>query len=108
MATSFMEIIYIDSEGLARLAGLENRAETDAETWAAFNSFRRYGVDIKQAKFLLDYHNRKGDLADTIALDAGGFTAITGQAPKSEAAYLKIDRDYWSHARAKIANKKTA
>lgn len=92
---SFMEFIYIDSEDLARQTGLALSLDTDAETWAKFNSFRRYAVDIKKAKFLLDYHNRKGDLADTIPVDAGGFMTITGQAMKPEKTYLKIDRDYW-------------
>lgn len=95
---SFMELIFIDSEDLARKTGLARQGNTDAETWAEFQSYRRFDVDIKQAKFLLDYHNRKGDFSDTIALDAGGFTAITGQAPKTDAAYRKIDRDFWDAA----------
>lgn len=100
MTPSFMELIFIDSEDLARQTGLARQGKTDAKTWAEFQSYRRFGVDIKQARFLLDYHNRKGDLSDTIALDAGGFTAITGQAPKSDAAYRKIDRDFWNAVRA--------
>lgn len=100
MATSFMEMIYIDDSGDARKTDMERACETAADTWAEFNSYRRFSVDIKQAKFLLDYHNRKGDLADTIALDVGGFAAITGRRPLSDAAYRKIDRDFWNVVRS--------
>lgn len=92
---SFIEIIYIDSEDLARKTNLCRECSTDAETLAEFRSYRIYEVDIKQAAFLLDYHNRKGDMNSTIPIDARGFIAITGQHPKSDAAYCKIDRDYW-------------
>jgi hypothetical protein len=100
---SFMELIYIDSEDLARQTGLSRAGETDAETWAEFQSYRRYAVDIKQAKFLLDYHNSKGDLGTTIPIDAGGFTAITGQKPKTDAEYRKLDRDFWKAVRKSAA-----
>ena len=100
---SFIEIIYLDDADDARKTDMEHVGETDAKTWAEFNSLRKFGVDIKSAKFLLDYHNRKGDLADTIAIDVGGFVAITGQQPKSDAAYIAIDVAYWDHARASSA-----
>lgn len=92
---SFMELLFIDCENLARQTGLARSRDSNAETWREFQSYRRFEVDIKQAKFLLDYHNRKGDLAATIGLDAIGFTTITGQTPKTDAAYRKIDRDFW-------------
>ena len=100
---SYIEIIYIDDADDARKTDMEHVGATDAETWAEFNSLRKFGVGIKSAKFLLDYHNRKGDLADTIAIDVGGFVAITGQQPKSDAAYITIDVAYWDHARASSA-----
>jgi hypothetical protein len=99
-AASFMEMLFIDSDGLAQKTGLGRALDTAAATWAEFCRHRKHGVDIKRATFLLDYHNRRGDLSDTIALDARGFTAVTGQAPKSEAAYRKIDRAYWAKARS--------
>lgn len=101
--TSFMEFIYIDSENLARKTGLARSCDRDADTWAEFRSYRHLGVDIKQARFLLDYHNRKGDLSDTIALDEAGFWAITYSEPESEAHYRKIDSDYWKEARSEAA-----
>jgi hypothetical protein len=98
--SSFMEILYIDSEDLARKTSMENAAGSNAETLARFRSFRIYAVDIKTARFLLDYHNAKGDLSDTIPLDERGFAAITGQRPKSDAEYQKIDTQYWNDVRA--------
>lgn len=97
---SFLEMIFIDSDGDARQTNMRLVRSTDAEAWAYFRSLRRYGVDIKRAQFLLDYHKTNGDLADTIALDAAGFTAITGQQPKTDAAYRKIDQDFWDEVRA--------
>jgi hypothetical protein len=99
MARSFIELIYIDSKDLAaRHTNMQWQGATDAQTWAKFRSLRRFSTDIKRAKFLVDYHNRKGDLGDTIAIDADAFREITGQAPKSDAAYRKIDRQYWNDA----------
>lgn len=96
---SFMELIYIDSDNDARQTNMRAQSATDAETWRLFNSYRVHSVDIKKARFLLDYHNRKGDLADTIAIDADGFTAITGKQPKTDNEYRKIDADFWAQAR---------
>lgn len=93
--TSFIEVIYIDNEDLARKTGLGLSLATSAEAWAKFRNLRLYGVDIKHPRFLIDYHKANGDLADTIAVDADGFTAITGQQPKTDAEYCKIDADYW-------------
>jgi hypothetical protein len=97
---SYMEIIYIDTEDQARKTHLRLSLETDAATWAQFRSYRRYGVNIKHATFLLDYHNRKGDLSDTIALDRYGFEMITGQQPKTDAEYVKLDSDFWNEVRS--------
>lgn len=103
MGTSFIELIYIDNGNDARQTGLRRALETDAKTWAEFQSYRRHGVDIKKARFLIDYHNARGDLGSTIAIDADGFRAITGQDPKTDAEYCKIDADYWDEARSAIA-----
>lgn len=97
---SFMELIYIDSDDLARKTDLQRSAATNAATWAEFRGLRRFNVDIKQARFLLDYHNAKGDLSDTIALDIRGFEVVTGLPAKSEVQYRKIDLKYWREARA--------
>lgn len=100
---SFMEIIYIDGEDNARQTGLCHSAETNAATFAEFRKWRPFGVDIKQARFLLDYHNAKGDLSDTIAIDENGFIAITGQQPKTDAEYVNLDADFWDEARSAAA-----
>lgn len=94
--SSFMELIYIDIEDQARQTGLRRALDTDAATWAEFRRFRRHAVDIKQARFLLDYHNAKGDLCDTIPIDRAGFRAITGQHPGSDAHYRRVDTKFWN------------
>ena len=101
---SFMEMIFIDpADDNARMTDMAMALESDAATWRAFQSYRRFDVGADRATFLLDYHNRKGDIADTIRLDDGGFTAITGQEPKAAAVYRKIDRDYWNAVRKAAA-----
>lgn len=99
MAKSYMQMIFIDDEDNARQTGRSAEANTNAETRAAFNAYRHHDVPIDQARFLLDYYNAKGDLADTIRLDEAGFRAITGQEPLTNAEYIKIDEEYWTAAR---------
>lgn len=96
---SYIEIIYIDSEDQVRKTNMERVGATNAATWAEFRDLRRFSVEKASARFLIDYHNAKGDLADTICIDVGGFVAITGSQPKSEATYRAIDRQYWENAR---------
>lgn len=103
MGQSRIEIIYIASDDNARKTDMAHAGKSNAHTWATFKDFRRYAVDIKAARFLLDYYNAKGDLADTIPISTEGFTAITGQSPKSEAEYGEIDRRYWDAARSNAA-----
>jgi translation elongation factor P/translation initiation factor 5A len=88
---SRMEMIYIDCEGQARHTGVGAAMATNAATWAAFKSYRRMEVPKIRARFLLDYYNAKGDLADTILLDAAGFELISNEKAKTEAEYRKID-----------------
>ena len=102
---SYMELIFIDSEDQARKTNLALSLPTSAQTWAAFLGYRKFGVDIKQATFLLDYHKGNGDLSDTIAIDDEGFRAITGQEPMPEEAYIQIDTDFWSSAFSTPAEK---
>ncbi len=97
---SRMEMIYIDREEAARHTGVGAIMDSPAETWAAFRSARRLEVPINEAVFLLDYYNRRGDLADTIALSAHGFTRITGEQPKTDEEYRAIDAAYWTSFKA--------
>lgn len=100
MAKSYMQLIYIDSDDQACHTNLESAAESNAATLAMFRKFRPLDVGKEKAQFLLDYYNAKGDLADTICLDADGFTEITGLPPKSENEYRQIDTDFWNRVRA--------
>lgn len=98
--SSRMEMIFIDSEDLARKTNVGAMMDTPAQTWAAFNAARRFAVEYKDAAFLLDYYNKRGDLADTIPVSREGFEAITGERPLTEADYVRIDEEYWAQARA--------
>lgn len=100
MMRSYIEIIYLDSNDQACKTDMEHVGETNAATWAEFRNLRRFAVEKTAARFLLDYHNSKGDLADTILIDVGGFVAITGSQPKTDATYRAIDRAYWRNARS--------
>lgn len=100
---SHMTMIYIDGNGDACQTGVGAAMETNAETWAAFNRHRAAEVPKGHARFLLDYYNAKGDLVDTIRLDATAFEAITGEKVKTDAEYQQIDDDYWAPTREKLA-----
>lgn len=105
MPRSYMQMIFIDSDDLARHTNVGAAMDSNKATWAAFNSYRHLEVERDQATFLLDYYNAKGDLSDTIRLDATGFSAVTGEKPKTEAAYHRIDANYWCRA-ARVAAKR--
>ena len=100
---SYLEFIYIDSDGDACQTNLRTAARTNSATLTAFRSYKRWAVDIKAARFLLDYHNAKGDLSDTIPIDGDGFRAITGFEPKTDAEYRQIDIDFWNSVRSEAA-----
>lgn len=99
MANSYMELIYIDSDDDARKTGLTRSLDTDAATWAEFRRHEKHRVDYREASFLLDYHNRKGDLSHTIPISAKGFEAITGTPAKTDAEYRKLDETFWNEIR---------
>lgn len=105
---SYMTMIYIDDDGNARQTGVGAAMDTNAETLAAFNRHRAAEVPKGSARFLLDYHNAKGDLTDTIRLDANAFEAITGETVKTDAEYRQIDEKYWRDAREAYDAKRAA
>lgn len=101
MTKSYMQMFYLTRDGHDCLqTGVGAMMETNALTWAAFKSYRTLEVSKSSARFMLDYYNAKGDLADTILLDAQGYSTIANELVLSEAAYRKIDRDYWEKAKA--------
>ena len=104
--TSYMQMIYIDSDGDARHTGVGAAMTTNAATRKAFLSLRPLGVHVDQAAFLCDYHDRRGDLVDTIAIRREDFTRITGEPVKSDAEYRRIDADYWREAREEQSQKR--
>lgn len=96
-----MEMIFIASDGHALKTGVGAAGKTNAETWAMFRNAKRAEISKLRAQFLLDYYNAKGDLVDTILLDAAGYRLITGERVKTEAQYRKIDTAYWAKATKK-------
>lgn len=103
--SSYMQMIYIDSDGDARQTGVGAAMETNAATRKAFNALRPLAAPFDQAAFLCDYHDRNGDLVDTIAIRRDDFTRITGEPVKSDAEYRRIDADYWREARKEQSRK---
>lgn len=103
-----MEMIYIASDGHALKTGIGAAGKTNTETWAMFRNAKRAEVPKLRAQFLLDYYNAKGDLVDTILLDAAGYRLISGERVKTEAQYRKIDAAYWTKATKEYRKKKSA
>lgn len=98
MSVSYMEMIYIDDSDNARQTGVRAAFKTNAETWAQFQKCRVFAVSKGNARFLLDYYNSRGDLGETILLDAFGFEYISNEKAKSDAKYRKTDSEYWAAA----------
>lgn len=103
-----MEMIFIASDGNALKTGVGAAGATNAETWAMFRNARRAAVPQLRAQFLLDYYSAKGDLVDTIFLDASGYRLITGERVKTEAQYRKIDAAYWAKVTKNYRKQKAA
>ncbi|PZQ24368.1 MAG: hypothetical protein DI562_17955 [Stenotrophomonas acidaminiphila] len=99
---SHMEMIFIDSDRQARKTGVGAMMDTPAKTWEAFRSVRPLEVEVEQAEFLLDYYNRNGELADTIAISRSTFERITGQKALTEQEYRDIDKSFWSDLRSEL------
>lgn len=98
---SRMEMIYVGND-TGYKTGVGAIFDTNAETYAAFRSAKRLDVGTKDAVFLLDYYNRKGDLADTIGLSASGYERITGEKALTEAQYREIDTKHWDDVRSNV------
>lgn len=103
MSMSYMEMIYIDSEDQARQTNVRAAMESNEATWKAFRSAKQLDVPAGEAKFLLDYYNRNGDLADTIGLSEASYKRITGHPVLSDAEYREIDREFWQRQMQYIA-----
>lgn len=95
---SRMEMIYVGND-TGYKTGVGAIFDTNAETYAAFRSAKRLDVGVQDAVFLLDYYNRKGDLAYTIGLSATGYEQITGEKALNEMQYRDIDGKYWDDVR---------
>ena len=93
-------MIYIDTERNARHTNVGAAMETPRQTWAGFRSYRKFAVPFEEAAFLLDYHDRHGDLVDTIAIDRTTYARISGEPVLSDAEYRAIDDRYWREARS--------
>ncbi|WP_205395080.1 hypothetical protein [Xanthomonas hydrangeae] len=47
-------------------------------------------------------------MTDTIALDAAGFKAITGEQPKSEEDYRRTDQQFWRNVKESLREERAA
>lgn len=79
----------------ARKTGQGAIFATDQATLAAFESARAIAVPNDQGQFLIDYYDAAGDLVDSILIDAAGFQAILGVAPRSPDYYTIYDQAFW-------------
>lgn len=107
MSRSYMQMIYIDSDGNGRQTNTTTALETNEKTWKLFLSYAQFETDKEGNRFVLDYYNSRDQLSQTICLDDSGFTAITGQQPKTDLEYREIDEAYWAEARASYAMVRT-
>jgi len=94
----YMEFVFLDSQGAARLTGVGAIFKNDAETTKAFESCRGHALDVKQARFILELHEDNGDLVDSIPVSIRSFSLISGESFQGEAHYVKYDQNYWAAA----------
>lgn len=92
---NYLEIYYIDDKGMVRYTSLG--AEGIDNEWAieSFNNSKKFEVKKEEAKFVLDLMNDEDDILDSIYIDNTGFTAITGETPKTNQEYINFDKQYW-------------
>ncbi|MBA7559122.1 hypothetical protein ES708_00735 [subsurface metagenome] len=89
----YMEMIYIDDKGDARLTGIGAMFETDDETTVAFESIRAKELDIKnpKAKFIVDLWEKNGSIVDSIAIDVPTFESVSGEKFQGNQHYVDYD-----------------
>ncbi len=95
----YMQFVFLDSQGAARLTGVGAIFKNDAETTRAFESCRSEALDIRQARFILELHEDNGDLVDSIPVSIRSFSLISGEPFQGEAHYEEYDRNHWAAAR---------
>lgn len=71
---------------------------TEPEARVGFDKARALAVPADRADFLVDCHDDKGDIVDTIFIDAAGFEVLVGEAPTSSEVYAAYDAAYWRRA----------
>lgn len=108
ISRSYIEIIYVDDEGNARKTDMAYASPAqknpNKETRARFNEMRVLQViGDEQPRFLIDYHNAKGDLGETIGITAEDFEIVAGEKPKTNAEYIEIDENYWRRTKEQVA-----
>jgi len=79
-----------------------------AETKRLFEQAKRCEVPQARATFLVDMHDSKGDLVDSVLIDSRGFRKLTGEAVPTRAETRRYDREYWARARAVVTKLREA
>ncbi len=100
---TYLEIIDARS-GNACVTGLGAMFKSIKATREAFDNARQ--LEKANGPFLLDLYV-KGDLVDTIRIDADGVEAISGTTPESPEYYVEYDKKFWEAMREPEAKSKS-
>lgn len=90
--------------GDCRKTGDGAAGKTWRETQALFNYARQFSVPDKRASFLVDLHDPKGDLVDTVMVDARGYKALTNK-PRvpTRAETRRYDTEHWAASPKRVS-----
>lgn len=95
----YVEIFDIRGGNLFK-TGQGAAGATFAETLHLFEQARRQAVPDDKATFLVDLHDEKGDLLDTVMINGRGFKTLTGERIPTRSETRRYDREFWQSARS--------
>jgi hypothetical protein len=99
MKRSYFEILDIRT-GNDYKTGLSATFDSEIKALQSFNFLKSFEVEKNQAKFMIDFYDKNGDLNDTILIDLKGFRSITDRDIKSTQHYKHCDKKYWIKQKA--------
>lgn len=73
-------------------------SELSRKEWSRLDFLQK--LDEKDADFLMDLYDTRGDLVDTIFIDSATFTDLTGMEPDIN-RFEKYDTAYWNKVTAR-------
>lgn len=101
----YLEITYLGNGDTEKRTDKGAGFNTMIEARESFDGAKAYEESTKTAAFFLNMRNHDGDIIETIGITGDGFTALTGEQPKSEAYYINLNKNYWKNF--EIANEIT-